>query len=167
MFWRNNLNLRNEISQCEKHFFDSSNCEISKLAVKKIDFPQLSYSIIVLIPIGFVSNKRIFKLLLWRNLHLNIELKLFQNTFCKFRTINVLMDQSNYSIFFSCSPTQLWSYRCRICLTKNNPVLTDKFDCEKQDESIFIAITECFALSKFQFRGQKIWIFHFHPRLQS
>ena len=66
VFWRNNLNLRNKINQSEKHFFDSSHCEISKIAVKKIDFPQLSYSIIVLVLVLLHSSEVIDAEFVWQ-----------------------------------------------------------------------------------------------------
>ena len=87
----------------------------------------------------------------------NNKLKNFQETFWNLCTIRSLKGHLQKTIFFSCSPTQLWSFPCRLCWKRLKPVVAERFEFVNRDKAIWNAFTLCFALWNFQCWDQKFW----------
>ena len=82
-------------------------------------------------------------------------MKTILNTFWKFGTIRILMDQLQNLVFLSCSPIKLWCFPFRIGW-KNQLVMTRRFGWAKHAESIRNLFIGSFAQSKFQCIYQKL-----------
>ena len=140
------------------HFLDVPHRRTLNAMIKYFDFPQPCYSKMWSVQLQFFSEKTKNPPVVMENYAFRyrggtifIQVLFFSHN----QYFVASLTNSDFSSLFSYSTLR---FPMQTLLKKNHPVVTEKFDFEKPDESIWNAFIECFALAKNRCTDQKVWL---------